>query len=456
MISSTSATLRSSLGIFLTRIGTMPLMFASAVLVARVLTPEERGSYALLLLFGGLWLPIFSLGQWGSITYLVGSRRYTVREVAMTTTLLSLLIGGIVVGVVSALWLCNALGEIASSLPWFELTLMLCLLPLQAMQQAQTRLLLADAKYRKASIVSLSVVLLFLGLLLTGLVLLPWITGQQPESHLLVIVVCYAASQVLISVFLAVSIWRAYQPAWKWHGGYLRESFHYGWRVWWGDITSRLNLRGDQLLLSYYVSDGDLGVYSIAVILSEMLWHLPDSLNVVLFNRLAANKNPEARAELTERVHRLLLAGMALLAVLTSLMVPYLVTWIFGEKYAGAMVPLWLLLPGTVFLTSAKVLTKYLSSTGSPGLSSWVTFGGMVAGLLTCAVMLAIFPELGIKAAAIASSFGYLLTMFLAVGIYGALRGGITRSLFIPRTEDLIWLRMHLRGSKRANLPDEI
>jgi O-antigen/teichoic acid export membrane protein len=233
----------------------------------------------------------------------------------------------------------------------------------------------------------------------------------------------------------------------------LRESFSYGWRAWWGDITGRLNLRGDQLLLSYYVADGDLGTYAIAVTLAEMLWNIPDSLNVVLFNRLAANKNIEARAELTERVHRLLLAAMGILAVVTALLVPYLVTWIFGDKYAGAMAPLWLLLPGTVFFTSAKVLTKYFTSTGSPGLASWVTFGGMVSGLVACALMLTLSPELGINSAAIASSLGYLLTMLLSIGIYGALRGGLTWSLFVPHVGDIAWLRMHLRGNKSGSLP---
>jgi O-antigen/teichoic acid export membrane protein len=179
-------------------------------------------------------------------------------------------------------------------------------------------------------------------------------------------------------------------------------------------------------------------------------------LNVVLFNRLAANKNPEARAELTERIHRLLLTAMSLLALVTALIVPYLVTWIFGEKYAGAMVPLWLLLPGTVFLTSAKVLTKYFSSTGSPGLSSWVTFGGMVAGLISCAMMLVFFPEVGIQAAAIASSLGYLITMFLSVGIYRALRRGSIGSLFLPRAGDLAWLRSHLRGSSKSKTLEAI
>lgn len=453
MIFSTSATFRSSLGIFLTRIVTLPLMFASAVLVARALTTQERGSYALLLLFSGLWLPIFSFGQWGSISFLVGSHRYTVRAVAVTTTLLSLLISGIVVSVISALWNYDALGEIASSLPLFELWVMLCILPFQAMQQAHSRLLIADAKYRKANIFNLTGVLLFLGLLLAGLVVLPMLTDQQPENHLRVIVVCYAITQVLVSITLAASIWRAYQPLWQWQGAYLRESFQYGWRVWWGDITSRLNLRGDQLLLSYFVVDGELGIYAIAVTLSEILWIIPDSLSFVLFNRLAANKDPEARAELTERIHRLLLAAMVCLALLMSLIVPYLVTWIFGERYAGAIVPLWLLLPGTVFLTSAKVMTKYFSSTGSPGLSSWVTFGGMLGGLISCAAMLTLSPELGIKSAAIASSLGYLLTMLLAVGIYGFLRGGIPRSLFLPRANDIAWLRMHLRGSASKKTP---
>ncbi len=201
MISSTSATLRSSLGIFLTRIGILPLMFASAVLVARALTSQERGSYAVLLLFNVLWLPIFSFGQWGSISYLAGNRRYAIRDIALTVSALSLLIGVFAASVLLTLWFFDGLGEIASSLPLLELTLMVSLLPLQAAQQAHTRLLLADAKYRQVNIFNLAAAVLFLGLLLSGLFLQPAMSARQLDNPLRIIVVCYAISQVTLVFF---------------------------------------------------------------------------------------------------------------------------------------------------------------------------------------------------------------------------------------------------------------
>jgi O-antigen/teichoic acid export membrane protein len=200
--------------------------------------------------------------------------------------------------------------------------------------------------------------------------------------------------------------------------------------------------------LSYYVAESDLGTYAIAVTMAEIFWYIPDSLNFVLFNRLAANEDPETRGKLTERIHRLLLVGMTILAVLASFLVPFLVTWIFGEKYAGSITPLWLMLPGTVFFTSPKVLTKYFTSTGSPWIASWVTFSGMLSGLLTCVLMLSFFPGLGINSAAIATSIGYLMTMMLSIWIYRSLRGGITKSLYIPSVEDIAWLRKHISGER--------
>lgn len=446
MISLTSTTLRSSAGIFLARTASLPLMFATAVIIARGLSGQERGIYALLLLFSGLWLPIFSFGQWASVSYLVGSRRYKVRDVAVTTSVLSLIIGGLVTCVVVILWVCEMLGDIARSIQLFEMALMVGILPLKALQLMLTRLLVADAKYRKSSFFDLTAVILFLGLLLIGLVVLPAEVSRLLGNNLRVVIFCYSVSQVIVTVILVISVWRTYYPVWQWQSIYLQESFSYGWRAWWGDITGRLNLRGDQMLLSYFVVGSDLGTYAIAVTLAELLWNIPDSLNFVLFNRLAANKNQETSAELTEKIHRLLLVGMSLLAVLASLLVPYLVTFIFGGKYDGAIVPLWLMLPGTVFFTSPKVLSKFFTSTGSPSIASWVTFCGMLLGLLTCAVMLTIFPELGIKSAAIGTSFGYLLSMFLSILIYSSLRGRSMYYLFIPRLDDFKWLRLHFKG----------
>ena len=53
---------RSTLGIFATRVAIFPVTVLTSVLVARELGPDGRGAYAFMLLLGSFVLPLLSFG----------------------------------------------------------------------------------------------------------------------------------------------------------------------------------------------------------------------------------------------------------------------------------------------------------------------------------------------------------------------------------------------------------
>ena len=221
------------------------------------------------------------------------------------------------------------------------------------------------------------------------------------------------------------------------------EGYRYGIRAWVGDLAGRVNLRLDQVLLSFFCDKSALGLYSIAVLVSELLWFLPDSMAFVLFNKIAAAPTLETRAELTSRVHRVLFLAMSLVGVAMAITAPWLIPLAFGSDFAPAVWPLLILLPGTVAMTTQKVVTKYLSGTGQPGKSSLIITLGATTGTLAALVLI---PSFQIRGAAWASCAGYIVTLVAAAAIYGFAISPRPTRLFRCSLADIQWLVVQLRS----------
>jgi O-antigen/teichoic acid export membrane protein len=106
---------------------------------------------------------------------------------------------------------------------------------------------------------------------------------------------------------------------------------------------------------------------------------------------------------------------------------------VFGPALLASVVPLWLLLPGIVTLTPAKVISSYLSGIGKPYYSAYIS-GGTV--ILTIALDLVLIPRFGIAGAAAASSVVYTCTAVASVTIFMRESGAGLIDTLVVQTSD--------------------
>jgi O-antigen/teichoic acid export membrane protein len=166
-----------------------------------------------------------------------------------------------------------------------------------------------------------------------------------------------------------------------------------------------LNQQLDQLILSQTVPSADLGRYAIAVSLILLPLSAVSAIGYVAFPRLASERTVTARTRLLQRSAILGSAGLAT-AILVPLAVvaPWLVPLVFGAAYMGAVPLIWILTPGSVFLTSAQVIGSLLQGRGHPTVVAWAQ---SLAALFTIVLLFTLLPFLGVYAAAIASTVSY-------------------------------------------------
>jgi stage V sporulation protein B len=193
-----------------------------------------------------------------------------------------------------------------------------------------------------------------------------------------------------------------------------REALPYGLRSWIGVVAQVLNYRADLPLINLFLGAGAMGVYGMAVILTEPLLYVPQAVALVLFPRASADEEPR-RTIRTLHATRTVLALGALGGVVLWIAAPLLRRVVAGDEFAEADLVIRILIPGIVAAALAKVLSSDLAGRGRPGL---VSVAGIVAAAINIGLNLMLIPSMELAGAALASAVSYTASTLLIGGFF--------------------------------------
>lgn len=173
-----------------------------------------------------------------------------------------------------------------------------------------------------------------------------------------------------------------------------------------------VNYRIDVFIVMALLGPAELGIYSIAIGLGQMMWHLSRPLALTSYSAVTRGSRAEAtRVTLICVRHALLnvTAGCAVLAIVG----PRLIEVVYGERFAASGPVLLWLLPGIVAYCTMPFFSQYFTlQLGKPGVSTAITAGSIVV----CGAFTAVeIPHLGIVAGAIGTSLSYVAALCGAV-----------------------------------------
>jgi len=194
-----------------------------------------------------------------------------------------------------------------------------------------------------------------------------------------------------------------------------REIAVYGLRGQLGGLLSLVNLRLDVAILGALAGPAVLGVYAVASKYAELLRVPGLAVNYVLYPVLARRGVHDAAAR-TRALLAPALAFTVLAAVPLAALAAPLLPGIYGDRFADAVVPTWILLAGLLGEGVAGVVIAYLYAVGRPGLSS-LAIGAAVA--VTIVGDLLLIPRYGAVGAAVASALAYLTTVATLLACFG-------------------------------------
>jgi O-antigen/teichoic acid export membrane protein len=163
--------------------------------------------------------------------------------------------------------------------------------------------------------------------------------------------------------------------------------------------------RLDTLVLGAVRGAGQIGLYTAAVNVAELLLYFARSVSSMLLTAAAARSEEDAKA-LIRRAMRYVVLGSTVASLGGALFAPQICVLLFGEEFESAAGPLRILLFGMIGFSVRWVYASGLSARGRPGLASAAALPPFLA---IVGLNLVLIPSFGIMGAAWSSLISYWL-----------------------------------------------
>jgi O-antigen/teichoic acid export membrane protein len=180
-------------------------------------------------------------------------------------------------------------------------------------------------------------------------------------------------------------------------------------------ISLFMLFRVDIYLINYFLGTEQAGLYSIAVILSELLQKFANTAGTVLFPKIAGERNVSSGHRLSLGVLFLVSAVGLVFAALLAVFGREIIVLLYKERYAAAVSPLMWLLPGTVVMAVGKIFMFSLWGRGFPPSTYIVPLCALVLNATLNAILI---PRYGIDGAAFSTSFSYCVFGVILASVY--------------------------------------
>jgi len=394
------------------------LATAQGVVLARWLGTEGKGVVALAMLVSSALAMLLNPGLTASYVFHAAGARLPLQVLTRHAVTFSSLAGLAGIALFGLGLATGVVQRLLPGVPTAPLLLAVAALPVTILSALLGALLHGQQRIRTLNVVTVARAAVVLVLTVAALIGL----GLGPVG---------AVGAILAGTLVTVAAfgWLLQQDGDAWKPGFERTTathlLHYGTRAHAGNLAQFFNYRLDMFVVNFIAGPAAVGIYTVAVRLAELVWQLPNAAAFAMFPR-AASRSREEMNRFTPRVFVVTLAGATVAAIGLAAVGRFAIRLLYSEDFLAAYLPLLLLLPGTVLLGGAKVLTNDLAGRGFPHYNA---ITATVALVVTVGLDIVLVPAYGVAGAAVASTVAYTVTLALA----GSMYRGITRGN--PETE---------------------
>lgn len=383
-------------GTFISNVYLVVVGMVGAVLTARVLGPEGRGIFAVLVTVATIGVQLGNFGTHTANTYHIAADRRLLPALLSNSLVLGLGLGTLVAAVLHALIAIQPdllPAGIRPLLMWATAAVPfgIVLLLLQHLFLGLNDI----RRYNGLQVVqSTATLLLMVSLAIVGL-------GSALNFFIISFVVI-AASAVAGTAMLLRRSGHFSMPDLR----LLRRTSTYGFRVYLATLFAFLVLHFDLLMVARMLGAEAAGHYSIAARMAEMIYLLPSVAGTMLFATVSGRS--AGRWTFTRQTAGTIALLLVPLVGLAAIVARPVTALLFGSSFAAAVPAFLWLLPGVYFLGVNTIFMQYFAGTGMP---IFAIASPAAAAVVNIGLNLYLLPLAGIVGAAIASSVAYALML---------------------------------------------
>jgi O-antigen/teichoic acid export membrane protein len=360
------------------------------VVLARALGPVARGQLAAVVLWATTGIALGDLGVGFAGSYFAAKRPERIGALwsfALSTGY----------GWGSALALIGAvlLARVPTAPHWFIVAGSMTAIPFGLAAGYQSYLLVGLGKLAWHNIVKFVAAAIYMVAVVA--------IALTSRHSILQYVIAFASSQVAAAVLSTALLRRLARPT-HIDTATAVDVIKFGAKTEVSTLAAQTTLRLDQLLLSLLLPPGALGLYVVAAALASVPGPVFSGSALYTMSRVA-ELNDRRSAAL--RAARYSAAAVMAVAVPVGVMVvtaPWLISHLFGARFAEAVWPARILLIASLFQGVNAVLGNSLRSVGRPGAPAVAEISGAI---VTVFLLIAFLTKYGIMAAAVTSLVAY-------------------------------------------------
>jgi len=192
----------------------------------------------------------------------------------------------------------------------------------------------------------------------------------------------------------------------------------FGSRMMGANSINLIQNQADSLLIGYFLTASDLGYYTAAVSLSRFFWRVPLSIQMITYPATSEYWAKGKYDSLNKMIDKSMKYSACILlpvGLAVWFFAKDIVTFLFGNRFIYAVLPLQILLIGTVIRGSiAQPIGGSLAAIDRPDLNLKISAFMMA---INAALNIILIPQIGIVGAAIATTISLAGGAFINLGL---------------------------------------
>lgn len=192
----------------------------------------------------------------------------------------------------------------------------------------------------------------------------------------------------------------------------------FGSRMMFGNAINQINAQVDIIMIGYFLTAGDVGFYAVAISLSRFFWRVPLSIQTITYPATTeywSKGNHEALNKMVDKSMKYSACILLPIGLAVWFFAKDIITLIFGGDFIYAVLPLQILLIGTVIRgIIAQPIGGSLSGIGRPDLSFKIS---AFVTIINIPLNILLIPLYGISGAALATTACLITGSIILLGL---------------------------------------
>ncbi len=247
---------------------------------------------------------------------------------------------------------------------------------------------------------------------------------------------CYFLSQTVVFIISLILI-RPYLVRQEFgiYRDLVKKAFGYGLKNELSYFIQFLNYRLSYFFILYYQDITSVGLYSVAIVVSESIWLMTRSITTVQYSKILNLDNPNAAIELTQKSGKFSFFATLFVLIVVAFIPSEVFGFVFGKDFNTIKQLLFLLMPGVLSMAVSNVYGHYFAATNQMKILIVKSTIGLVFTVLLSIILI---PLWSLTGACVVTSVSYFSSSFyLLVCFYKKIKPGANDEIDVNADSNL-------------------